>query len=38
MLENKLIPADDKIQKQLNLEPGAYVVTFHACEQQMESR
>ena len=26
MLENKLIPADDKIQKQLNLEPGAYVV------------
>lgn len=26
MLENKLVLADDKIQKQLNLEPGSYVV------------
>ncbi|MDY5482655.1 MAG: phosphonate metabolism transcriptional regulator PhnF [Clostridium sp.] len=26
MLENKLIPADEKIRKQLNLEEGAYVI------------
>lgn len=26
MPENKLVLADDKIQKQLNLEPGSYVV------------
>lgn len=26
MLENKLVRADEKIRKQLNLEPGAYVI------------
>ena len=29
MLENKLVLADDKIQKQLNLEPGSYVAVSY---------
>ena len=38
MLENKLVRADEKIRKQLNLEPGAYVIYIPGCGQPMVNR